>query len=140
MVAILFVLSFLGIANTMLLAILERTKEVGMMRAMGMTGGELTSTMMTEAGLAGLIGSSIGVVLGVAVNAYMVKYGLALSAMTESMGGDIGYRVNGIFKAAWNIPVIVGCGIIGTLLSACMAFFPTRRVIKQPVTESIRFE
>jgi ABC-type lipoprotein release transport system permease subunit len=139
-VGILFIISFLVIANTMLLAILERTKEIGMMRAQGMTGTELIRTMMLESGLSGLIGAVAGLVIGCIVNAWMVEYGLDFSAMTESLGGDIGYRVNGVFKSTWNFPVIIGTGIAATVLSAFMAFIPTRRVLKMEITESLRFE
>jgi hypothetical protein len=140
MIIILFILSFLGVANTMLLAILERTKETGMMRAMGMTDGQLIVTYMLEAGMLGFFGSAFGVILGCLVNIPMVNYGLDFTAMTESMGGDIGYRVTGIFRSMWNLPVIIGSGIIATILASCMAFFPTRKALKMPVTESLRFE
>jgi ABC-type lipoprotein release transport system permease subunit len=140
MIIILFILSFMGIANTMLLAILERTRETGMMRALGMTGGQLIVTYMMEAGMVGLFGSLAGIALGCLINIPMVKYGLDFTGMTESMGGDIGYRVTGIFRSAWNIPVIAGSGIVATILAACMAFFPTRRALAMPVTESLRFE
>jgi ABC-type antimicrobial peptide transport system permease subunit len=140
MIVILFVLSFMGIANTMLLAILERTRETGMMRALGMTNGQLIGVYMMEAGIVGLFGSLAGILLGCLINIPMVKYGLDFSALTETMGGDIGYRVTGIFRSAWNIPVIAGSGVIATILAACMAFFPTRRALAMPVTESLRFE
>jgi ABC-type lipoprotein release transport system permease subunit len=140
MIIILFILSFMGIANTMLLAILERTRETGMMRALGMTNGQLICVYMMEAGMAGFFGSLAGIVLGCLINIPMVKYGVNFSAMTESMGGDIGYRVTGVFRSAWNIPVIIGSGAAATILAACMAFFPTRRALRMPVTESLRFE
>jgi ABC-type lipoprotein release transport system permease subunit len=140
MTIILFILSFMGIANTMLLAILERTREIGMMRALGMTEGQLTAVYMMEAGMVGLFGSLAGIFLGCLITIPMVKYGVDFTAMTESVGGDIGYRVTGIFRSAWNPPVIVGSGIIATVLAACMAFFPARRALKMPVTESLRFE
>jgi ABC-type antimicrobial peptide transport system permease subunit len=70
----------------------------------------------------------------------MVKYGLDFSSMTEFAGGDIGYRVTGVFRSAWNIPVIIGAGIVAVILASCMAFFPTRRALKMPITESLRFE
>jgi hypothetical protein len=127
MVLILFILAFLGIANTMLLAILERTKEIGMMRAQGMTDGQLIFILMLEAGLVGLAGAMAGMILGCLINIPMVHYG-------------IGYRVNGVFRSAWNIPVIIGTGIAATILAACMAFFSIRRALKMPVTESLRFE
>jgi ABC-type lipoprotein release transport system permease subunit len=140
MLIVLFVLSFMGIANTMLLAILERTRETGMMRALGMTNGQLILAYMMEAGMVGFFGSFAGIVLGCLVNIPMVKYGLDFTGMTESMGGDIGYRVTGVFRSAWNMPVIAGSGIAATILAACMAYFPTRRALKMPVTESLRFD
>jgi ABC-type lipoprotein release transport system permease subunit len=140
MIIVLFVLSFMGIANTMLLAILERTRETGMMRAMGMTNGQLIGVYMMEAGMVGFFGSLIGVVLGCLINIPMVNYGVDFSAMTEAAGGDIGYRIAGVFRSAWNIPVIIVAGIAATILASCMAFFPTRRALKMPITESLRFE
>jgi ABC-type lipoprotein release transport system permease subunit len=140
MIIILFILSFLGIANTMLLAILERTREIGMMRALGMSDGQLLFTYIVEAGMVGFFGSVFGILLGCLINIPMVKYGVDFTAVTESMGGDIGYRVTGVFRSAWNVPVIIGSGIAATILAGCMAFFPTRRALKMPITESLRFE
>ncbi|MDR0403022.1 MAG: FtsX-like permease family protein [Treponema sp.] len=140
MIVILFILSFMGIANTMLLAILERTRETGIMRALGMTDRQLIGVYMMEAGMVGVFGALAGVLLGCLVNIPMVSRGLDFSGMTESMGGDIGYRVTGIFRSAWNLPVIFGAGIAAPILASCMAFFPTLRALKMPVTESLRFE
>jgi ABC-type lipoprotein release transport system permease subunit len=137
---ILFILSFMGIANTMLLAILERTREIGMMRAMGMTDGQVIALYMTEAGMVGGFGALAGMILGCLINIPMIKYGVDFSAMMETLEGDIGYRVAGVFRAAWNPAVILGAGILATILSSCMAYFPTRRALKTPVTESLRFE
>jgi hypothetical protein len=140
MVIILFILSFLGISNTMLLAILERTKEIGMMRAQGMTDGELIFTLVLEAAGIGLAGAIAGMALGCAANYPMVKYGIDFSAMTEAMGGDTGYRINGVYRSAWNFPVVFITGAAATLIAGVMAYFPTRRALKMPVTDSLRFE
>jgi ABC-type lipoprotein release transport system permease subunit len=140
MILLLFVLSFLGIANTMLMAILERTKETGMLRALGMTDGQLVLIYVLEAGMIGAIGSLIGMLLGALVNIPMVAYGIDYSAMTKEMGGDVGYRVTAVFRSAWNPDVIVGSGIVATLFSALLAVPPTARALKMPVTESLRFE
>jgi ABC-type lipoprotein release transport system permease subunit len=137
---LLFSLSLLGIANTMLLAVLERTREIGMMRALGMTDGQLTFVCMIESGMMGFFGSAFGIIIGCLINIPMVRYGIDLTAMTETMGGDIGYRVMGVFRSMWNIPVIAGSGIIATVLAACMSLFSTRKALKMPVTESLRFD
>ena len=140
MIFFLLLLSFLGISNTILLAILERTREIGMMRAMGMTNGQMTITYMLETGFLGFIGSILGIILGCIINYPVVKYGFDFIAMAEILEGGIGFRTTGIFRSVWNIPVIIGTGIIATLLSSCIAFFPIRKALKMQITESLRFE
>jgi len=137
---LLFILSFLGISNTILLAIMERTREIGMMRALGMSDKQMIVTYMLEAGFLGFIGSVLGIILGCAVNYPMVKYGMDFSGMSDILGGDLGFRTTGEFRSVWDISVIIGSGIVATLLASFMAFFPTRRAVKKPITESLRFE
>jgi len=137
---LLLLLAFLGISNTILLAILERTKEIGMMRAMGMTDSQMILVYMLEAGFLGFFGSILGIGAGCLLNYPMVKYGIDVSAMGEALGGGVGFRVTTLFRSMWNYPVIIGSGIAATILSSFMAFFPTRRAIKMPITDSLRFE
>ena len=137
---LLLLLSFLGISNTILLAILERTKEIGMMRAMGMTDKQMIMTYMLEAGFLGFIGSVLGIILGCIINYPLVETGIDFSAMGDLMDGGIGFRTTAVFRSMWDIPVIIGSGIAATLLSSFMAFFPVKRAVKKPITESLRFE
>ena len=139
-VFLLLFLSFLGISNTILLAILERTKEIGMMRALGMTDGQMVTVYMLEAGFLGFIGSVLGMVLGCAINYPMVKYGLNLSDMADSLGGGIGFRVTTVMRSVWNIPLVIGSGAAATVLASLMAYFPTKRAVKMEITDSLRFE
>ena len=138
---LLLLLSYLVISNTILLALLERTKEIGMMRAMGMTDRQMIVTYMLEAGFLGFIGSILGIILGCAMNYPLVEYGMDFSDMVDAMGsGGLGFRTSSLFRSMWNIPVIIGSGIVATLLASFMAFFPTRRAVKMPITDSLRFE
>ncbi|MDR2541883.1 MAG: FtsX-like permease family protein [Treponema sp.] len=137
---LLLILSFLGISNTILLAILERTKEIGMMRAMGMTDRQMILTYMMEAGSLGLIGSILGIIAGCLINYPMVEHGIDFSAMGDLLDGGIGFRTTAIFRSMWNIPVIIGSGVVATLLASFMAYFPTKRAVKKPITDSLRFE
>jgi len=137
---LLLLLSFLGISNTILLAILERTKEIGMMRAMGMTDSQMIVTYMLEAGFLGFIGSILGIIFGCIVNYPIVKYGIDFTAMGDLMPDGIGFRTTAVFRSTWNIGVIIISGIAATLLSSIVAILPTRRAVKKPITESLRFE
>jgi len=137
---LLLLLSLLAISNTILLAILERTKEIGMMRALGMSDGQMIVTYVLEAGFLGLLGSVMGMIMGCIVNYPMVKYGFDFSSISSLMGGNIGYRTTGLFRSVWNVPVIFGTAITATVLSSLVAIFPVRRTMKKPITESLRFE
>jgi ABC-type antimicrobial peptide transport system permease subunit len=60
--------------------------------------------------------------------------------MTTAMGGDMGYRVTGIFRSTWHPPVIIGSALAATLISAATAYFPIKRTLKKAITASLRFE
>jgi len=136
---ILFILSFLGIANTMLLAILERTREIGMMRALGMTDAELAQTYLIEAGMLGLIGAFAGVVIGCLINIPMVKYGINVSSIANAAGGNVGYRIENVFRAVWHVPVIIITPILATILAAVSSLIPVRKAVQMEVTDALRF-
>jgi ABC-type lipoprotein release transport system permease subunit len=70
----------------------------------------------------------------------MVKYGFDFSAMADTLSGGVGFRTTGLFRSVWNVPMIIGAGIAGTLLASFMAYFPTRKAVKMPITDSLRFE
>jgi len=65
--AISLVVGGIGIMNTMLMAVLERTKEIGIMKAIGATNTTVLSLFLSEAGIIGLIGGLIGYLLGLTI-------------------------------------------------------------------------
>jgi ABC-type lipoprotein release transport system permease subunit len=142
LVFLLLILAFLGISNTILMAIMERTKETGMMRALGMTDGQMIITYMLEAGFIGFIGSVLGIILGCVINYPMVVHGWDVSAFGDILGGDgsMGFRTTALFRSTWDITVIISSGIMATILSSLIAIIPTRRALKMRITDSLRFE
>jgi putative ABC transport system permease protein len=66
--AVALLVAAFGIANTMLMAIYERTQEIGLMKAVGATNGDVMTVFLGESGGIGLIGGVGGVVLGLLVN------------------------------------------------------------------------
>jgi ABC-type antimicrobial peptide transport system permease subunit len=70
-----------GVANTMMMAILERTREIGLMKAVGATDREVLTIFLIEAGLVGLIGGTAGLAV-----CYALQYGVnaALTNMSSS--------------------------------------------------------
>ena len=138
-VFLLFIIAFIGMANTILMSVMERTREIGMMRAMGMTDFAILRLFIYEAGLIGLLGSLIGMFIGIIINIFMTTYGLDFTQVLEGYG-DYGYRVIGVFKSAWNFGTIFSSVIIITILSGLTAIMPTLRALKISITDALRFD
>lgn len=76
---IVFIVAALGVLNTMLMAVFERTRELGMLKAIGMTGGKVVGLIVAETLLLVLGASLVGTALGVGLDLYMMVYGLDLT-------------------------------------------------------------
>lgn len=133
-----FMIAAVGISNTMLMAIFERIRELGMMRALGMKDRAIQLAFMMEAGGIGLIGSTVGVLLGVVVNVIMVNKGIDFGLLMRDM--DMGYRIQSSFKAAWSPATILTAFFFGTILSMLVAYIPTRRALKMDIPSCLRHQ
>ena len=124
LLAVSIVIALIGIANTLSLSINERTRELGLLRAMGMSRRQLRSMVRWEAVIVALMGTGLGVILGLGLSWILVK-GLA------SQGIDtFKVPVTGLV-----IEVIFGAGL-GILAS----FNPARRAAKLNVLDAIATE
>ena len=66
------VIAALGIVNTLTMNVIERVREIGILRAAGMTRRQVWRSVVVEAGVLGLAGAILGIVLGLVVGALMV--------------------------------------------------------------------
>jgi ABC-type lipoprotein release transport system permease subunit len=133
---LIFIIAAVGITNTMLMAVFERVREIGMMRALGMKDGAIRLAFLLEAGGIGFAGSALGLALGAALNWYMVRWGLDLTAFTGDM--QIGYRVHSIFRSAWHPQALFGAAVFGVLASMLISFLPSSRALKMRITDCLR--
>ncbi len=131
-----FVIAAVGISNTMLMAIYERFRELGMMRALGMKDSHIRFAFLFESAGIGLIGSVLGILFGAILCFWIVNQGIDLTSMSRNM--DIGYRIAGISRGAWHFEALVYAFFFGIILSIAVAFFPTRRALKMTITDCLR--
>jgi ABC-type antimicrobial peptide transport system permease subunit len=88
-IVIIFFVAALGVINTMLMSVFERTREFGVLKAIGMARGRIFGLIVTEATALVTISAVVGTGLGLCADLFMVRRGIDLSSLTGgfSVGG-----------------------------------------------------
>lgn len=133
-----FIIAAVGISNTMLMAMYERIRELGMMRALGMKDRSIQLLFIVEAGGIGLLGAIIGILFGSIANYFLVKYGINLGFVLRDM--DIGYRITSVMRGVWSVKTILTTLFSGLFLSMIVAYLPTRRALKMDIPSALHHQ
>lgn len=120
----------IGIANTMMMSIYERTKEIGVIKVLGCDMGVIRNMFLMESGFIGFMGGVIGVVFSYCVSLAMNKF-LAIGQTMTGMEGDISRIPSWLALAAIGFAVLVGMAA---------GFFPALRAMKLSPLAAIRNE
>jgi putative ABC transport system permease protein len=131
-------IGIIGTTNTLLIAVFERIREIGTLKAIGMTDKEILRLFVTEGVLIGIAGSVIGVAVGALLNAYFVKYGTNWSVLLPK-DMNWGYRVSGIIKSSWNLTSILVSLFLGPISTLIASYIPARRAKKLTPAECLRW-
>jgi ABC-type antimicrobial peptide transport system permease subunit len=121
LLALSVLVSLFGIVNTLVLTVFERTREIGMLRAIGMTRRQVRRMIRHESVITALIGATIGIVLGVVLALLLIA------------------RVDFIDFAFPTIQIVVFV-IAAVLVGVVAAIFPARRAAKLDPLRAIAYE
>lgn len=135
-VIILFALLF-GIINTMLMVVLERRKELGMLLAIGMSKGRVFSMIMLETVLLSLTGGILGILMGWAVSGYFGKNPINLSRWGEGYS-QLGYDTIVYTTIEPSQFIVVTIMVIFTGIIA--ALYPAYKALRYDPAEALRIE
>jgi ABC-type lipoprotein release transport system permease subunit len=133
---ILFALAF-GIVNTMLMAILERTKEIGMLMAIGMNKLRLFSMVMMETIFLTGTGAVTGIILGGVILEIFNKRGIDLTMFEEGFEA-MGY--SSVIYPESDLSFFVGTILLVVFVSILASIYPARKAIKMNPADAIRTE
>jgi ABC-type lipoprotein release transport system permease subunit len=137
MIIILLALGF-GIVNTMLMAVLERIKELGMLMAIGMNKKRVFSMIMLETVFLGLTGAIVGMALSYGLVWYTGRTGLDLTSLYQEGFEAMGFTPMIYPTIAWQsffqlILMVVLTGILASI-------YPARKAIKLNPSEALRID
>jgi len=114
------VVGAIGIANVMLVSVTERTREIGIMKAVGATNRDVMGVFLIEAGLLGTLGSVLGVPLGLVVGFGATRY------------ADVGFAL----ALDWMVLAVV----VGILVGVVAGLYPAWRAARVDPIDALRHE
>ncbi|MEA1964786.1 MAG: FtsX-like permease family protein [Candidatus Aerophobetes bacterium] len=121
--SIVLLIGIVGIVNNVILSALERTEEIGMMKALGMREMEIVLVFVVEATGIGIIGGLAGCLLGAAGVGWLVKYGFDLTYL----GGDMsqyGIPILNKIYGVWNFSTFGFLFILGVIVALLSSIAP----------------
>ncbi len=118
--------SLIAILNTLAIGVIERTREIGMLRAIGATRGQVWKTIVAEALLLAALGTAFGILAGVYLS-YVFVQGLSAS---------------GIFKVAYTFPLagVLAAIAAGLIFGVLAALLPARQASSMEIIKALRYE
>ena len=125
--AISLIVGAVGIMNTMYTAVLERTKEIGIMKAVGAKNSEIMLLFLIESGLLGLVGGIIGVILG------YIMGKVAEIIANQALG-------TGLLKLYFPPELIFGALAFSFIIGALSGMVPARQASHLKPVDALRYE
>jgi len=137
---ILFVIVGLAIVNTVLMSVLYRTREFGVLRALGLTKGETASVVFGEGVLLTLVSGLLGMVIGFAFTWVFFRNGLDYSGMLDNE-----FTISGIILEPVIVPIFRMVQVFQSLgsifvIGVLASLYPAYRATRIDVAEAMKFE
>ncbi|MGO9892349.1 MAG: FtsX-like permease family protein [Solirubrobacteraceae bacterium] len=124
LLALAVLVALIGIVNTLMLSVFERTREIGLLRAVGMKRRQVRAMIRSEAVIVALFGAVVGIVVGAGL-------GIALASSL---------RRSGVTNIAFPIPSLIAFLILSAVLGLIAATWPARRAANLDVLAAIASE
>jgi len=121
----------IGIVNTLVMAILERRREIGIMKAIGASDGDVKKLFFAEAGAMGVLGGVLGVVLGWAIG-QLINFGTNIYLKRQSLPPEHFWAV-----PWWLVAFAIGFAFVVSLVSG---LYPAGRAAKLDPVQALRYE
>ncbi len=125
------VVALLGIVNTLIMAILERRREIGIMKAIGAADSDIRTLFFTEAGVMGLMGGMVGVLFGWAIGR-IINGGTNFYLRSQQMPTETFWSV-----PWWLVGFAIGFSVLVSLISG---MYPASRAAKLDPVQALRYE
>lgn len=132
---IILLIAGIGILNLLLMAVYERTREIGLLGAMGLKPRQISLLFILEGILMGLLGVAAGIVFGLLINGLLRQVGIDFSAMT----GAVEYMalISGRIYPTWGIENLLSRALTVAIIAALAAVVPASEAARREPAEAL---
>jgi len=131
------ILACFVLVNTLIMIVNERTREIGMMSALGLKGREILVLFTMEGAMIGVLGSALGTVLGGILTKIFSIVGIDYSAAYEG-AGSTEELINPIYYTVFNLENLIFCFTLGVVIVTIACIIPARKAANLEPTEALR--
>lgn len=132
---VLVLIAAIGILNIMLMAVFERTREMGVLAALGMKNRGILGLYLLEGALIGVVGAAGGVILGLALNLWLGQVGLDISYASGM--GEISALMGTRIYPALTLSNLISRGVLVIVVSALAALYPAWQAARKEPAEAL---
>jgi len=125
------IVSAIGMFNTMTIALLERTQEIGIMKALGATSLDIWNMFLAESVIIGFFGGLGGIMIGLAGGE---AFNYAVNLLAGAFGGE---KIDMFFTPYWFVLLIIS---FSTFVGLITGFYPARRAANISALEALRYK
>jgi len=137
----LLIMAAAGIANTVLMATFERVREIGTMRALGMTRGGVITMFATEGAWMGLVGGAIGAAMGGALTWYYNVNGLDMMALVGAKADlTSDYPVDATLYLDFSPPTLIVGVVVAVIVAVLASLYPASLASHMQPADAVRAE
>jgi ABC-type lipoprotein release transport system permease subunit len=134
-VFVLMAIAGAGIANTVIMAAYERVREIGTLRALGLSQGGIRSLFLLEGAALGVMAGLVGAALGCAVVLYFAEHGIDLG-MAANKAGDV--NMSTMLYMRLSVPSVYGSVGFGFAISVLASLYPAAHAAQLNPAEAVR--
>jgi ABC-type lipoprotein release transport system permease subunit len=133
---VVIIIASIGILNLMLMAVFERTREMGVLAALGMKGRQVMGLFLLEGSLIGVVGAVIGGGLGLLIIALLGNVGLDLSKMTTGMG-EVGVLMSGKLYPVITAADLMSRAVLVVAIAALASLYPAWQAARKEPAKAL---
>jgi len=131
------ILACFVLVNTLIMIVNERTREIGMMSALGLKSREILYLFTMEGVIIGILGSALGAVMGGIITRVFSVVGIDYSAAFEGVDSSV-WLMSPIYYTVFSLENLVFCFTLGVIIVTIACIIPARKAAKLEPTEALR--